>query len=232
MPPRSVLSSTRSTPTAPRAVSIRRIMLAFSAVGNTEAWVTRRRMSRPDSGFATTPTIASPTASPPHGPNSARLARKGEYPPPPAGDHGVPIIRLRAAVVWTGDPPDHPRVRRLRCRASRLAAERDRGGHRRRAPVQRDRDPRHLRRRGRVPEAGQPPGAYSGRHAGRGRDGRAAVTGRDEDQAGGRRAPALARARDRAGPVHLAVQPGAGDARGARSGPHVDRGDWRHGGRR
>src|SRR6516164_1778506 len=37
-------------------------MLAFSAVGKTEARVVRRRMSRPDSGFATTPTIASPKA--------------------------------------------------------------------------------------------------------------------------------------------------------------------------
>src|SRR5579862_1203934 len=61
MPPRSVLSSTRCTPTAPSAVSIRWIMLAFSAVGNTEACVTRRRISRPDNGFATIPTIASPT---------------------------------------------------------------------------------------------------------------------------------------------------------------------------
>src|SRR6201993_709825 len=60
MPPRSVLSSTRCTRTAPNAVSMRWIMLAFSAVGNTEACVTRRRMSRPESGFATTPTIASP----------------------------------------------------------------------------------------------------------------------------------------------------------------------------
>ena len=42
---------------------MRWIMLAFSAVGKTEACVTRRRMSRPDSGFATTPTIASPTAA-------------------------------------------------------------------------------------------------------------------------------------------------------------------------
>src|SRR5437773_2399521 len=36
MPPRSVLRSTRCTPTAPNAVSMRWIMLAFSAVGNTE----------------------------------------------------------------------------------------------------------------------------------------------------------------------------------------------------
>src|SRR5690349_20417330 len=63
IPPRSVLSSTRWTPTAPNAVSMRWIMLAFSAVGNTEACVTRRRMSRPESGFATTPTIASPKAA-------------------------------------------------------------------------------------------------------------------------------------------------------------------------
>src|SRR5260221_11942464 len=42
---------------------MRWIMLAFSAVGNTEACVTRRRMSRPDIGFATTPTTPSPTAT-------------------------------------------------------------------------------------------------------------------------------------------------------------------------
>ena len=82
IPPRSVDSSTRSTPTAWNAVSIRWIMLAFSAVGNTVACVTSRRMSRPDSGFATTPTTASPTV--PHllGPYSARSCRKGEYPRP------------------------------------------------------------------------------------------------------------------------------------------------------
>ena len=77
MPPRSVLSSTRCTPTAPNAVSMRWIMLAFSAVGNTEACVTRRRMSRPESGFATTPTIASPM-TPTSSPHSARLSAKRE----------------------------------------------------------------------------------------------------------------------------------------------------------
>ena len=77
MPPRSVLSSTRCTPTAPNAGSMRWIMLAFSAVGNTEACVTRRRMSRPESGFATTPTIASPIA-PTSSPHSARLSAKRE----------------------------------------------------------------------------------------------------------------------------------------------------------
>ena len=77
MPPRSVLSSTRCTPTAPNAVSMRWIMLAFSAVGNTEACVTRRRMSRPESGFATTPTIASPKA-PTSSPHFARLPPKSE----------------------------------------------------------------------------------------------------------------------------------------------------------
>src|SRR6266436_9453966 len=78
MPPRSVLSSARCTPTAPNAVSMRWIMLAFSAVGNTEACVTRRRMSRPESGFATTPTIASPKA-PTSSPHFARLTSKREY---------------------------------------------------------------------------------------------------------------------------------------------------------
>ena len=78
IPPRSVLSSTRCTPTAPNAVSMRWIMLAFSAVGNTEACVTRRRMSRPESGFATTPTIASPKA-PTSSPHFARLSPKSEY---------------------------------------------------------------------------------------------------------------------------------------------------------
>ena len=77
MPPRSVPSSTRCTPTAPNAVSMRWIMLAFSAVGNTEACVTRRRMSRPESGFATTPTIASPKA-PTSSPHFARPSAKRE----------------------------------------------------------------------------------------------------------------------------------------------------------
>ena len=63
IPPRSVPIRTRCTPTAPSAVSMRWIMLAFSAVGNTDACVTNRRMSRPDSGLATIPTIASPTAA-------------------------------------------------------------------------------------------------------------------------------------------------------------------------
>jgi hypothetical protein len=36
-------------------------MFAFSAVGNTEACATSRRMSRPDAGFATIPATVSPT---------------------------------------------------------------------------------------------------------------------------------------------------------------------------
>src|SRR5437773_9422458 len=49
-----------------------------AAVGNTEACVTRRRMSRPESGFATTPTIASPKM-PTSSPHFARLPSKSEY---------------------------------------------------------------------------------------------------------------------------------------------------------
>ena len=53
----SVDSSARSTPAAPAAASNRSTMLVFSTLGNTEACATRRRMSRPDIGFATIPTV-------------------------------------------------------------------------------------------------------------------------------------------------------------------------------
>jgi hypothetical protein len=32
-------------------------MFDFSTVGKTDAWLTRRRMSRPEAGFATIPTV-------------------------------------------------------------------------------------------------------------------------------------------------------------------------------
>lgn len=63
IPPASVDSSARCTPAAPNAASMRWIMLTFSAAGNTVACVTTRRMSLPDIGLATTPTIESPTQS-------------------------------------------------------------------------------------------------------------------------------------------------------------------------
>ena len=53
----SVETSTRSTPAAPAAASSRTTMLVFSALGNTEACATGRRMSRPDMGLATMPTV-------------------------------------------------------------------------------------------------------------------------------------------------------------------------------
>ncbi|CAG9197585.1 hypothetical protein PSAB6_180132 [Paraburkholderia sabiae] len=56
-PVRSRKVSTRSTPSAPSPAIRRTTILAFSAVGNTDACVVRRRMSRPDAGFAITPTV-------------------------------------------------------------------------------------------------------------------------------------------------------------------------------
>src|ERR1700754_4920551 len=41
----------------PRPASRRTTMFAFSAVGKTDACVVSRRMSRPDAGFAITPTV-------------------------------------------------------------------------------------------------------------------------------------------------------------------------------
>jgi len=47
---------------APAAAVSRTTMLAFSALGNTDALATSRRMSRPDIGLAMTPTVASATS--------------------------------------------------------------------------------------------------------------------------------------------------------------------------
>ena len=58
----SVDTSTRPTPSAPAAAVSRTTMLAFSALGNTDALATSRRMSRPDIGLAMTPTVASATS--------------------------------------------------------------------------------------------------------------------------------------------------------------------------
>src|SRR5258708_2952597 len=52
----------RPTPSAPAAAVSRTTMLAFSALGNTDALATSRRMSRPDIGLAMTPTVASATS--------------------------------------------------------------------------------------------------------------------------------------------------------------------------
>jgi hypothetical protein len=58
----SVDTSTRPTPSAPAAAVSRTTMLAFSALGNTDALATSRRMSRPDIGLAMTPTVTSATS--------------------------------------------------------------------------------------------------------------------------------------------------------------------------
>ncbi|MGH3853201.1 MAG: hypothetical protein ACRDR6_06815 [Pseudonocardiaceae bacterium] len=58
----SVDTSTRPTLSAPAAAVSRTTMLAFSALGNTDALATSRRMSRPDIGLAMTPTVASATS--------------------------------------------------------------------------------------------------------------------------------------------------------------------------
>ncbi len=51
----SVDTSTRATPSAPAAAVSPTTMLAFSALGNTDALATSRRMSRPDIGLAIRP---------------------------------------------------------------------------------------------------------------------------------------------------------------------------------
>jgi hypothetical protein len=61
-PEGAVDTSTRPTPSAPAAAVSPTTMLAFSALGNTDALATSRRMSRPDIGLAMTPTVASATS--------------------------------------------------------------------------------------------------------------------------------------------------------------------------
>ena len=57
IPAASGIIRTRPTPRAPMAPSMRCTMLAFSAVENTEARLTSRRMSLPDIGLAMMPTV-------------------------------------------------------------------------------------------------------------------------------------------------------------------------------
>src|SRR5689334_8402648 len=80
-------------------------MLAFSAVGKTEARVVRRRMSRPDSGFATTPTIASPMAThllalccAPEGKTGTAIVVRILWPGP------CPLSRVTASLRSAGPP--------------------------------------------------------------------------------------------------------------------------------
>ena len=58
----SVDTSTRPTPSSLAAAVSRTTMLAFSALGNTDALATSGRMSRPDIGLAMTPTVTSATS--------------------------------------------------------------------------------------------------------------------------------------------------------------------------
>ena len=60
IPPRSGIMKVRATPTAPSPAMVRATMFDFSAVWNTEAWATRRRMSRPEAGLARMPTAGPP----------------------------------------------------------------------------------------------------------------------------------------------------------------------------
>src|SRR5450756_870296 len=62
MPKVSVESSTRSTPSVPTVRRIRRTMLAFSVLGNTDACEMIRRISLPDMGFGMMP-IALPSTT-------------------------------------------------------------------------------------------------------------------------------------------------------------------------
>ena len=74
----SVDTSTRPTPSAPVAAVSRTTMLAFSALGNTDALATSRRMSRPDIGLAMTPTVTSATS----GGGSPASRWRAAYPSP------------------------------------------------------------------------------------------------------------------------------------------------------
>ncbi len=92
----SVDTSTRPTPSAPAAAVSRTTMLAFSALGNTDALATSRRMSRPDIGLAMTPTVTSATS----GGGSPASRWRAAYPSPslPAAvARAVSRIRVSAA---------------------------------------------------------------------------------------------------------------------------------------
>ena len=56
-PSRAGIISARSTPVAPSPASSRNTIPALSALPNTDAPATRRRMSRPEAGLATIPTV-------------------------------------------------------------------------------------------------------------------------------------------------------------------------------
>lgn len=110
----SVDTSTRPTPSAPAAAVSRTTMLAFSALGNTDALATSRRMSRPDIGLAVTPTVASVTSR-------WRLTRQPLACCSPIALPGVvarvqsPDTRLpqpltRVAIVIRKTLPDSPRL--------------------------------------------------------------------------------------------------------------------------
>ena len=79
----SVDISTRSTPVAPAAASSRSTMFVFSALGKTEACATSRRMSRPDIGFATMPTVE---------PGTIGSAAPGAFPLLRSAARGRPLV--------------------------------------------------------------------------------------------------------------------------------------------
>ncbi|MFE2566109.1 hypothetical protein [Streptomyces mirabilis] len=84
------------TPSAPAAAVSRTTMLAFSALGNTDALATSRRMSQPDIGLAMKPTVASATA----GGGSPASRWRAAHPPhslPAAVARAVSGIRVSAA---------------------------------------------------------------------------------------------------------------------------------------
>jgi hypothetical protein len=80
IPKLSVETSTRPTPRAPAAAASRRTMLAFSALGKTDACATSRLMSRPDIGLAMIPIAASAAPGQPgtdRPPETGRPVRAG-----------------------------------------------------------------------------------------------------------------------------------------------------------
>lgn len=62
IPKAPVATSTQPTPSTPATAVSRTTKLAFSALGNTDALATSRRMSRPGIGLAMTPTAAPATS--------------------------------------------------------------------------------------------------------------------------------------------------------------------------
>src|SRR4051794_5550526 len=154
--------STRSTPAAPSPASSRKTMPALSALPNTDAPATSRRMSRPDAGLAMTPTVTAPdtrgTLDPPESFWSDRshdqvALRHLHGPLPPGGGEPDP----RAPARPRARPAPRPaRLRRGVDRRAPLGRQRDhrlaRDLHRGRGRAHAPHQARHRRRLARLPQ--------------------------------------------------------------------------------